>query len=232
MSLLTDLQDYTKRTHDAVWTTREGQKVPATEDLQLGNEAVKMDGTVLYADLAESTELVKGKKDWFAAEVYKNYLYTAGRIIRAHDGAITSYDGDRIMAVFIGGTKNTDAAKCALKIKWAVGNILQPALVAKYPKSTYKLKQKVGIDTSALFVARTGIRGSNDLVWVGNSANNAAKMAALPSTYSTYISANSYNMLLDSSKYGGAENQNMWTNLGSSQLGYTIYGSNWHWSIS
>lgn len=232
MSLLTDLQDYAKQTHAAAWTTRDGQKVPATEDVKLGNEAVKVDGTVLYADLAESTQLVKRKKDWFAAEVYKNYLYTAGRIIRTHGGVITSYDGDRIMAVFIAGSKNTYAAKCGLKIKWAVDHVLQPALDAKYPKSTYKLKQKVGIDTSALFVARTGIRGSNDLVWVGNSANNAAKMAALPSAYSTYISADSYNRLLDSSKYGGPDKKNMWTNLGSSQLGYTIYGSNWHWSIS
>nr|WP_250849071.1 adenylate/guanylate cyclase domain-containing protein [Paenarthrobacter nicotinovorans] len=232
MSLLTDLQDYANRTHAGAWTTRNGQKVPATEDIKLGNEAVKVDATVLYADLAESTQLVKGKKDWFAAEVYKNYLYTAGRIIRAHGGVITSFDGDRIMAVFIGNTKNTDAAKCGLRINWAVQEILQPAIKASYPKSTYVLKQKVGVDTSALFVARTGIRGSNDLVWVGNAANNAAKMAALPTTYSTYISAASYNMLLDSSKYGGPNKKNMWTDLGKDQLGYTIYGSTWRWSIS
>ncbi|NWL10378.1 adenylate/guanylate cyclase domain-containing protein [Paenarthrobacter nitroguajacolicus] len=232
MSLLADLQDYAKKTHAEVWTTRDGQKVPAAEDIKLGNEAVKVEATVLYADLAESTQLVKDKKDSFAAEVYKNYLYTAGKIIRSHGGVITSYDGDRIMAVFIDGAKNTNAAKCGLKIRWAVDHVLQPAVKASYPKSTFKLKQKVGIDTSPLFVARTGIRGSNDLVWVGTSANNAAKMAALPTTYSTYISAATYNRLLDSSKFGGPNKKNMWTDLGSSQLGYTIYGSSWRWSIS
>jgi class 3 adenylate cyclase len=49
----------------------------------------------------------------------------------------------------------------------------------KWPKTDFELKQRVGIDTSKVFVARTGIRGSNDLVSVGNAANNAAKMAAL-----------------------------------------------------
>lgn len=233
MSLLTEVQTYAKQTHAALWTKRDGQKVPEPEDLKLGNEAVQLAaGTVLYADLAESTQLVRGTADWFAAEVYKTYLYTAGKIIRAHGGAITSYDGDRIMAVFLGGSMNTDAAKCGLKLNWAVENVLQPAIDAQYAETGYILKQKVGIDTSALFVARTGIRGSNDLVWVGTSANNAAKMAALPSTYSTYISADSYEMLLDSSKYGGPNNVNMWTNLGSAALGYTIYGSNWYWEIT
>src|SRR4051812_36873707 len=63
---------------------------------KLSNDAVEIDGTVLYADLAESTPLVKGYKDWFAAEVYKNYLYCAARIIRLRGGVITAYDGDRV----------------------------------------------------------------------------------------------------------------------------------------
>ncbi|WP_364305865.1 adenylate/guanylate cyclase domain-containing protein [Paenarthrobacter nitroguajacolicus] len=231
MSLKTEVEEYAKKTHAAAWTTRDGQKVPETEDLKLGNDAVKLEGTVLYADLAHSTALVKGMKDWFAAEVYKTYLYTAGKIIRARDGVITAYDGDRIMAVFLGGTKNSDAARCGLELKWAVKHILQPAIKDKYPTTEYIMEQKVGIDTSPLFVARTGVRGNNDLVWVGNSANNAAKMAALSTSYSTYISVATYDMLLDSSKFGGTDNKNMWTKI-QTDLGYAVYGSNWMWEIA
>lgn len=230
MSLKTELEEYAKKTHATVWTDRVGQQVPETEDLKLGNDAVKLDGTVLYADLAESTALVNGMPDWFAAEVYKTYLYSAGKIIRARGGVITAYDGDRIMAVFLGGSKNSNAARCGLELNWAVNDVLQPAIDAQYPEVGYTMKQKVGIDTSALFVARTGIRGNNDLVWVGNSANNAAKMAALPTNYSTYISAATYSMLSYASKYSEMdENTDMWSNLGSADLGYTIYGSNWSW---
>lgn len=227
MGLHDDLKKYVAETHRSSWTRRDGEKVPKNTDVGLGNDAVELDGVVLYADLAESTGLVKGYKDWFAAEIYKNYLYCAAKIIRAKGGEITAYDGDRIMAVFLGNSKNSDAATCGRQINYAVGEILQPAIKKEYPKNTFKLKQKVGVDASQLFVARTGIRGNNDLVWVGNAANNAAKMATLSTQYSTYISAAVYGRLNQESKVDSKTERNMWTDLGSNALGYKIYGSTW-----
>lgn len=232
MTLREDLEKYAAATHDGVWTRRAGQVVPDTDSLTLKNEAVTFDSaTVLYADLADSTGLVKGYKDWFAAEVYKNYLYCAARIIRSRGGEITAYDGDRVMAVFIEGNKNSEAAKCALQIDWAVRNIIRPAIKAKYPDNTFTVEHKVGIDTSPIFAAKTGIRGSNDLVWVGNAANNAAKMAALSRGYQTYISSTVYGVLLEWAKLGGDPKRDMWTDLGTGDLGYKVYGSNFWWSL-
>jgi len=231
MSLGDELNGYVQNVLDEQWERRQGQKVPDPEDLPLKNLAVELDATVLYADLAASTKMTKGYKDWFAAEVYKSYLYCAAKIIRARGGSITAYDGDRVMGVFIGSSKNTDAAKCGLQINYAAQKIVMAKIQAKYPKNTYVLKQRVGIDTSKLFIARTGIRGSNDLVWVGNASNNAAKMAALDPKYPTYISAAVYNMLNESSKFGGDPKRNMWTDLGTADLGYQIYGSTWNWSV-
>lgn len=231
MALKDELETYVQNVLDEQWERRQGQKVPDPEDLPLKNVAVELDATVLYADLAGSTKMVKRYKDWFAAEVYKSYLYCAAKIIRARGGYITAYDGDRVMGVFIGNSKNTNAAKCGLQINWATKNIVTAKLNKKYPKTEYTVKQRVGIDTSKLFIARTGIRGSNDLVWVGNAANNAAKMAALDPTYPTYISADVYSMLNDSSKYGGDPKRNMWTDLGSAALGYKVYGSTFWWSF-
>jgi len=231
MTLKDELKAYTKKTHDDRWTRRQGQKVPGADDVALGTDAVTFDGTVLYADLTDSTALVKGWKDWFAAEVYKNYLYCAARIIRAEGGDITAYDGDRIMAVYLGGRRNTSAVRTALKINWTISSILQPALVAKYPDTKFRYNQKVGIDTSPLFVAKTGIRGSNDLVWVGNAANNAAKMAALDKGYASYITGSVHNVMLDEAKYGGDPKKAMWTDLGSVDLGYQLYGSSWQWGL-
>ena len=64
--------------------------------------AVKIEGTVLYADLDSSTNLVDEYKPQFAAEMYKTYLHCAAKIIRSEGGTITSYDWDRIMAVYVG----------------------------------------------------------------------------------------------------------------------------------
>lgn len=235
MGLNEDLQNYVKNTHRAAWSSRAGQSVPDVDSLTLKNEAVKFSGTVLYADLAESTDMVRSYTDWFAAEVYKNYLYCAARIIRSCGGEITAYDGDRVMAVFMGNAKNSNAARAALRINYAVQEILQPAIDAAYTDNSYKLKQKVGIDTSELFVAKTGIRGNNDLVWVGNAANNAAKMAALSAGYGAYISQAVRDDLDSGSRYGSeSPHRDMWSDLGSSglyKLGTRVYGSNWIWSF-
>lgn len=228
MTFADELKAWVKQTHDNVWATRDGQVVPSPGDIKAGTDAVRFkSATVLYADLADSTGLVKGWKDWFAAEIYKNYLYCAARIIAKTGGTITAYDGDRVMAVYLGDSKNTNAADAALKINWAVTKILKPAIKAKYPDNKYVLRHKVGVDTSSLFVANIGMRGANDLVWVGNAANNAAKMATLNSGYETYITGRIYDHMNKTSKFGGEPERNMWTNLGTSELGYQIYGSTW-----
>lgn len=163
MGLRDDLHSEVTKIFRERWTKRAGRTVPESDDLKLGDDAVTLEGTVLYADMDDSTKLVDTQNPSFAAEIYKAYLVCAARIIQAEGGAITAYDGDRIMAVFIGDSKNSDAARTALKINFAVQRIINPAIKTRYPNSHYSVRQVVGIDTSKLFVARTGIRGANDL---------------------------------------------------------------------
>lgn len=227
MSLIVELESYVDNVFTEEWTRRQGQKVPDTSDVALKNEAVELEATVLYADLAGSTKMVKEKQDYVAAEVYKACLYCAAKLIRNKGGSITAYDGDRVMGVFIGDAKNSSAAICGLNINHAASQIVMPRYKTKWPKTDFELKQRVGIDTSKLFVARSGIRGNNDLVWVGNAANNAAKMAALDPRFPTYISAAVYSRLNEDAKFSNRDHSNMWTNMGTSALGYQIYGSTW-----
>lgn len=231
MGLKDDLTKDVKAIFAEEWESRDGQVVPSDDDLKLGNDAVKLDGTVLYADLADSTKLVDGYKPHFAAEVYKAFLRCAAKIIRTEGGSITAYDGDRVMAVFIGDSKNTSAARCALKINWAVKNIIRPALNVQYPKSSYVLKHVVGIDTSSLWVARVGIRGSNDLVWVGRAANYAARLCALPDDYPIWITKSVYDKLRDEAKVSKGKDmweERLWTPMG----GISIYRSTWSWALT
>jgi class 3 adenylate cyclase len=226
-------EDMMKEVREALkttWQRREGRKVPEAEDVQLGKDAVCVKGTVLYADVADSTALVKGYKDWFAAEVYKSYLVCACRLICSNDGVITAFDGDRVMAVFIGDTKNTSAARCALQINFAGQNVVNKLLKEIYPNSAYQLQQAVGVDTSDLFVARTGIRGSNDLVWVGRAANYAAKLCSLrEGSYASYITEDVFNKLDDAAKYGGDPKRCMWEKVMWNDQGIAVYRSNWLW---
>jgi class 3 adenylate cyclase len=177
------------------WKVRNTASVPTANALGLGNDALRIEATVLYADLADSTALVDLHDPHFAALVYKAYLHCAGRIIRARGGAITAYDGDRIMAVFAGPRMCTDAALAALQINWARSQIINPALTEKFPGENYQVQHTVGIDMGMLFVALEGVRGANDLVWVGRAANYAAKLSSLSSATPTWITEDVFTRL-------------------------------------
>lgn len=208
------------------WTTQRRRNAPSLDDLDLGNGAVTIEGTVLYADLNDSTGLVDTREPAFAAEVYKSYLVCAARIILSENGRITAYDGDRIMAVFTGGRKDDRAVRTALKINFAVEEIVNPAIRDQYPQAGYSVKQVVGIDTSELFVARTGVRGFNELVWVGRAANHAAKLSARRGPASQ-ITSEVFDQLSRESRFGN-NGQSIWTRTSAPELGYkTIYTSSW-----
>lgn len=227
MALADDIRKEVKDILSTKWKERDGQKVPEAEDIKLGNDAVKLTGTVLYADLAESTAMVDGYKNWFAAEMYKAYLLSACRIIRNQGGVITAFDGDRVMAVFIGDGKNSAAANAGIKINHAVVKVINDEVAKKYTKNPFQMKHAVGIDTSELFIARTGIRGSNDLVWVGRAANYAAKLCSLRSgNYATWITESVYSMLNNESKFS-SDGSCMWNAKNWTEHDTTVYASTW-----
>jgi class 3 adenylate cyclase len=114
------------------WSTTKGRVVPDVDRLTLGNDAIELEATVLYTDLAGSTAMVDAEAAWFAAEVYKTFLYAAAKVIRANGGEIVAYDGDRVMAVFVGDDRNSAAAKSGLQINWAVKKLVSPALRTQY----------------------------------------------------------------------------------------------------
>ncbi|QNQ40042.1 adenylate/guanylate cyclase domain-containing protein [Brucella intermedia] len=231
MTLKDDLETEVKKIFRDQWDYRDGTVVPTDETVGLGNKGVRLDATVLYADLSESTNMVDTQKPYFSAEVYKTFLHCCAKIIKSKGGVITAYDGDRIMAVYVGDYKNTNATKSALMINWANKFIIQPALDAQYSGTQFKIKHTVGIDTSKLLVAKTGVRGANDLVWVGRAANWAAKLTTLSHDTPTWITKAVYDKLAPEAKSTNGTNMwehRLWTKMNNAD----IYRSSWRWSFS
>lgn len=85
------------------WSIRDGQVIPKTKDVVLKNGAVRVDATYLYADLGDSSGAAQKLKKEVTGKIIRTYLDAASRIIKHFDGAIRSFDGDRVMGVFIGG---------------------------------------------------------------------------------------------------------------------------------
>lgn len=201
--------------------------VPDPQTLLLGsNHGVRLDATVLYADLEGSTSLVDSGSDWFAAEIYKAYLHCAATVIRDNDGVITAYDGDRVMGIFVGSAKNDNAARAALKIGGAVHHVINPLHREAYPNHAYNVGHTIGIDTSEILATRIGVRNDNDIVWVGTSANHAAKLGAENLIDPIRLSVDVYrNLALSSTHYAG---QSMWTMRWSTSKNGYVYTSNWN----
>ena len=208
MALAEDLKKWVEDTFRNDWEEQSTDKVPNPEDLRLNSNHAKnlSEATVLYADLDGSTDMVNTKRWDFSAEIYKTFLKCASDIIRNEGGVITAYDGNRVMAIFTGDYKNTSAAKCALRINYAVTDIIQPA-ISKGWSTDFVVKHVVGIDTSQLRTARIGVRGDNDLVWIGRAANYAAKLTSLNGK-KTRITEAVYNRLTNELKY--TNGQPMW----------------------
>lgn len=231
VALQADLREAVTKIFKDQWTTRDGDVVPEPDDLGLGNDASNLKAAVLYADISDSTQLVNSQKAHLAAEIYKTYMVCAARIIKNNGGAITAYDGDRIMGIFIGNMKNTTAAKTALQINWAVREVVNPGLRSQYGVNAYQMRHVVAVDTSTIFACRIGVRNDNDIVWVGRAANYAAKLTAI-NEYPVYITGTVFDSLDDSSKFAGNPRRLMWEErTWTSMNKMRVFRSNWTWEV-
>jgi class 3 adenylate cyclase len=233
--------DITSKVNDILtvtWSIRDGQVVPDTDDVNLSDGAVKIEAAYLYADLADSTSLARDFDKRTAARVVRSYLHTMTKLITSHGGAIRSFDGDRVMGIFIGDSKRTTAAKCALQMNYVFKEILRPAVESKLPNlktGGYTMEHTAGVDVGEVLIVRGGVRGSNDLVSIGAAPNIAAKLSDIrEAPYRSYITKAVYDDLHESAKLGGDENKNMWEAQSITVKGQalTVYRSSWHWSVS
>jgi uridylate cyclase len=233
MALAETLESDISTVFTTTWNIREGQVVPKTDDVALSNGAVKLEATILYADLFHSTELARKFDRSVAAKVVRAYLSSMTRLVKEFGGEVRSFDGDRVMGVFIGNSKNSSAAKCALKMKYVVEQSLRPLAEKKFPsltKAGFKIQHCVGIAGGAVFVVRGGVRGTNDLVLIGSAPNIAAKLSELRNPpYYSYITWDVYEKLNAASKL--SDGKNMWESryIKLSDEEWHCYRSSWWW---
>lgn len=233
MTLATDIEREINATITQQWNTRVGQQIPDSKSVLLDGGAVEIDATFLYADLAKSSQMVKELDRRIAAKVLKSFHSATARLIRSNSGKIVSFDGDRILGVFFGPTKNSDATKCALQINWAVKKI-RHIFETRYDavkNASFRISHGVGVDTGTVLTVRAGARGANDLIWIGRPPNLAAKLSDLRNGHSTHITAAVFNKLMDSSKLAN-NGRLMWERCTWQFLDETLelYRSNWTWA--
>ncbi|WP_081674028.1 adenylate/guanylate cyclase domain-containing protein [Novosphingobium lindaniclasticum] len=215
------------------FNVRDGRVVPSTDDVALKDGAVKIDAAFLYADLAGSALLSKACPWTTTAKIIRAYLDCSARLIVKHGGAIRSFDGDRVMGIFIGDDKNSAASICGREIHWTVRKIIHPAARKQFASirdNAIEIRHGVGVDVGEVRAVRSGVRNSNDLIWIGKAASFSAKLSDIRDPgYHTYISSRTYSRLNDSAKFDG-NGKNIWikSEFDFADATESVYKSN-HW---
>jgi class 3 adenylate cyclase len=235
MSLSDELNTEVQNILNSSWNVRDARVVPSSSDVALSGGGARFDGTVLYSDLAQSSELATDFHARTAAKVLKSFVRCCVRVINEQGGTVTSFDGDRVMGIFVGDSKNTCAAIAALKINHVVSSTIRPQAQATFTSvrdAGFKITHATGVDTSSIFAVRAGQRGDNDIVWVGRAPNFAAKLCSIrEDNFATYISNDVFARLSDEAKLGGNENKLMWESRSYKWMdkGWSIHRSSWTW---
>ncbi len=189
MGLADEIETTTDTLIATIWNIRNGQVVPTTDAVALNDGAVRLDATYMYADMADSTALAQTVKNEVVGKVIRTYLNAASRTVKHYGGEIRSFDGDRVMGIFVGSSKNTNALKAAFALEWAVTQVLRDKLDGKYPVSlsNWTMKHGVGIATGQALIVRGGVRGSNDLISIGDAPSIAARLSEIRNGYSLHV---------------------------------------------
>lgn len=242
MGLLDDVNAQVDKTINQKMTITKRQEtndsVPQPEDLGY-SEGKLVSATYLYSDMLNSSGLAASADKEDAARVFRGFLNVATRIIRASNGHIRSFDGDRVMGVFTGAWKEDRAVKSAMQIKYAVDNILTPAVHKQFPKlksDDWKLRQASGIATGEALLARAGFRNNDDMISIGAAPNLAAKLSDLrheiDAGYVTRIGKFTHTGLSETHKVSG--DKNMWDGMYKLDMGgtsYNYYRSKFYWEF-
>ena len=172
MPLLNELNEkldsYVKQVYEIEKTTL----VPDADNSKLtfGNKGLSCNFAFLFMDIRKSSQLHEQYGFTKAAKIYQSFHDINVRVIEENNGFVRSFDGDRVMAVFVGNMKNSNAVKAAMQIQWAIRNILNP-------KFGVKIACGGGIDYGEILVTKVGKgrdKNNNDLVWIGKADNYAS----------------------------------------------------------
>lgn len=223
------------------FNTRFARVVPTTENVQQKDGAVYViDAVYVYADMADSTGMATTFAAEDAAKIIRSYLHAVSRVLRDRGGEIRSFDGDRVMAIFMGDGAADKAVDAALRITSVVKDIVHDELLTycesyrdHWVKSDWRVRHRTGIDIGTALIVRAGVRGNSDLVSIGDSPNIAAKLSDYKGGGTTIISERIWQELNYDNCYSGEKS--MWEYRGEVKIGSrreTIYTSTWKRSYS
>ncbi len=175
--------------------TVSGRVIPQVGDLLLG-EARKFGLVVMHVDMNNFKRLSGGLSNEQKLRLLNIYLSELTHIIKDYDGSVEKYVGDGITSMFGAGKDKkqavSDAIGCALtiltEIKYVINKYLEEIDLPIFTCS-------IGMDYGNIWVARTGVKGMNQLTLVGNTASIAKQLEELSGHHQIFLGGDVYSGL-------------------------------------
>lgn len=216
MTLLDDVKNSVTTHMAGKYETFQPRGIPEPQDIPQGPRAALLTATSLFIDLRQSSDITNAFRRQTAAKMLKAYFSGSVRIINANNGSVRSFNGDGMLALFRGDQRSSNAVKAAMQTKWFVAEVLQPRFEQYFQNNRSSFGSSLGfnigcgLDDGDIYAVKVGIRGTNDVAWVGRCTNTSAKLANLAEPpQNIWITREVYARLIDNRKRSGGTN--MWT---------------------
>jgi class 3 adenylate cyclase len=143
---------------------------------------VEREATVLFADIAGFTEMTERAGAARTVEILNAFFDEVTRIIGAHNGVVTQFQGDAVLATFNVPVEDpghaTNAFNAAQSILTAVG---------EREFAGERIGVRIGINTGSLVAGNVGGGGRQSYTVHGDTVNLAARLEALCKEHGTSL---------------------------------------------
>jgi adenylate cyclase len=143
---------------------------------------VERQATVLFADIAGFTSMTERAGAARTVEILNAYFDEVTRIIGAHNGIVTQFQGDAVLATFNVPVEDAGHAANAFN---AARSIL--AAVAQREFAGERIQVRIGINTGSLVAGNVGGGGRQSYTVHGDAVNLAARLEALCKEHGTSL---------------------------------------------
>jgi adenylate cyclase len=145
-------------------------------------DPVERQATVLFTDLAGFTALTEARGPRAIVDILNAYFDAATEIIGKHNGVVTQFQGDAILAIFNVPFEDEQHAQLAFD---AATDLLE--MVQNKTFAGEDLAIRVGINTGPLIAGNVGGGGRQTYTVHGDAVNLAARLENLNKEYGTSL---------------------------------------------
>lgn len=220
--MLTDLDDIVDRYIDRPCEIVPSGRVPARDEVGLGQRVAQLEATTLAIDIRQFTGMTNALGRLTMVKMLKAFFEGTVALVALNGGAVADFNGDGMITLFVGHDRTERAVRTAGEIRWFIEQKLRPKFSVYFDRVnggfaiTDEFDAGCGIDDGIVLVARVGTREFSDIAWVGRSVNSAAKLCkAAGATHHIMVTHEAYERL-DGTPFGHGD---LWTALDHMTIG-------------